>query len=299
MPAPVEPEPAPAQSESVVEAPAEETPTGEVKAEESVEPEEKAEEPAVSETKVEETKEESEKTEEKTEEKSEQKSVFKKPKLEKTEQWQLSKDNKDRLLYAGGIFLGMVFVLVIIAIIISVLPFCNRTCTNSLPVIGALLIPAMAAGTILLSWFAFNKVNKKELKKEPLILESGKPSLETFTEMLLICYGVSFGVSVIPQIIFAIIFGNMCRAEGFGTCGLTFKIIYYVFLFTLASASSIILGGKVVYKKYVSLKVVEVYPNGKERKQRVAPLFVRLATIGASVLAILTAVLLVNYYLYS
>jgi phenylalanyl-tRNA synthetase beta chain len=52
-------------------------------------------------------------------------------------------------------------------------------------------------------------------------------------------------------------------------------------------------------EKYVSLKVVEVYPNGKERKQRVAPLFVRLATIGASVLAILTAVLLVNYYLYS
>jgi hypothetical protein len=116
--------------------------------------------------------------------------------------------------------------------------------------------------------------------------------------MLMICYGVSFGIAVVPQTIFAIIFGNMCRAEGFGTCGLTFKIIYYVFLFTLVSVGAVMAGNKVAYKKFVPLQVVEVYPNGKERKQRVAPKFVRFAVIGASVLAILTALALVNYYLY-
>lgn len=271
-PQPVAPEPAPVAEAPVAEAPAEEAPVEEEKP-----AEEKAEE----------------------EKPQEEKGGFKKPKLEKTAEWQLSKGEKDRLLYAGGIFIGIVFVLIIIAIIISVLPFCNKTCSDSLPLWGLAAIPMAIAGTILLSWFAFNKVNKKELKKEPLLLESGKPSLETFTKFLMICYGVSFGVMVIPQAIYSIVLNNMCRADGFGTCGLWFKLLYYIFAFTGASVGAILLARKIAFKKFVPLVVVKTNPNGTTVKKRVAPKFVHLAAIGASILAIVTVLLLANYHLYS
>lgn len=205
---------------------------------------------------------------------------------------QVAKPKKENLLALKIIYGLVIFVvLIFFFILIQMLPSCKEECTAKMSAMEVLCVPILLAISALAAETIVNKTKKIEEKtiEEP----SKEIALETLFKALLGSSVASVIICGIPNLIFMGILNGNCESHDYQTCDAGLIAAYCYFFFPLIAAGTVYGSYKLSYLVFVPLRSIGTFPNGKDIKKHVTPMWARIATMAFSLVTAISMLVLI------
>ncbi len=193
------------------------------------------------------------------------------------------KPKKENLLALKIIYGLVIFVvLIFFFILIQMLPSCKEECTAKMTTMEVLCVPILLAVSALAAETIVNK--SKKIEEKPIEEPSKEITLDVLFKALLGSSVASVIICGIPNLIFLGIMNGRCESHDYQTCDAGLIAAYSYFFFPLIAAGTIYGSYKLAYLVFVPLRSIGAFPNGKEIKKHVTPMWARIATMVFSAL---------------
>ena len=205
---------------------------------------------------------------------------------------QAVKPKKDNLLALKIIYGLVIFVvLVFFFILIQMLPSCKEECSAKLSAMEVLCMPILLVISALAAETIVNK--SKNIEEKPIEEPSKKVSLDVLFKAFLGSSIASIIICGIPNLIFLGILDGRCESHDYSSCGAGLIAAYYFFFFPLIAAGTVYGSYKLSYLAFVPLRSIGTFPNGKEIMKHVTPIWARIATMGFSLVTVISILVLI------